>query len=47
MKGGDNMETLQTFLDFMIILFVFIMSGCGAVGGMLLVHLIFKEWRKK
>ena len=47
MKGGDYMHTLNNFLELMIIFFVFIMSGCGAVGGMMVVHMILKEWRKK
>ena len=41
------MHTLNNFLELMIIFFVFIMSGCGAVGGLMVVQLIFKEWRKK
>jgi len=41
------MPMLNNFLEFMIVFFVFIISGCGAVGGAMVVHIIFKEWRKK
>jgi hypothetical protein len=41
------MHMLNNFLELMIIFFVFIMSGCGAVGGVIVVRLILKEWRKK
>ena len=41
------MPILSNFLELMVIFFIFIMSGCGAAGGMMIIHLIFKEWRKK
>ena len=41
------MHTLNNFLELMVIMFLAIMSGCGAAGGLMLVHMIFKEWRKK
>ena len=41
------MHMLNNFLELMVILFIAIMSGCGAAGGMMVVHMIFKEWRKK
>jgi len=41
------MHVLNNFLELMVIFFVFIMSGCGAVGGIMVVNLIYKEWRKQ
>ena len=41
------MHTLNNFLELMVILFIALMSGCGAAGGMMVVHMILKEWRKK
>ena len=41
------MHMLNNFLELMVILFIAIMSGCGAAGGMMLLHMIFKEWRDK
>ena len=45
------MHTLNNFLELMVIFFIFIMSGCGAAGGITLVNVIYKEcykeWRKK
>ena len=41
------MPVLNNFLEFMVILFIAIMSGCGAAGGIMIIHMIFKEWRKK
>jgi len=41
------MHMLSNFLELMVIMFIAIMSGCGAAGGLMLVHIIFKEWRKK
>ncbi len=41
------MDTLNNFLELMVIFFITIMSGCGAVGGFMVVQLIYKEWRKK
>jgi hypothetical protein len=41
------MSMLNNFLELMVIFFVFIMSGCGAAGGIMLVNVIYKEWRKK
>ena len=41
------MYMLNNFLELMVIMFIAIMSGCGAVGGLMVVQLIFKEWRKK
>ena len=41
------MPTLNNFLEVMVIFFIFIMSGCGAAGGLMLVNVIYKEWRKK
>ena len=47
MKGGDYMFVLNNFLELMVIMFIAIMSGCGAAGGIMIIHMIFKEWRKK
>ena len=41
------MSVLNNFLELMVIMFIAIMSGCGAAGGIMIVHMIFKEWRKK
>ena len=41
------MNTLNNFLELMVIFFIFIMSGCGAAGGIMVVNLLYKEWRKK
>ena len=41
------MSVLNNFLELMVIMFIAIMSGCGAAGGLMVVHMIFKEWRKK
>ena len=41
------MHTLNNFLELMVIFFIFIMSGCGAAGGIMVVNLLYKEWRKK
>jgi len=41
------MHILNNFLELMVIFFIFIMSGCGAVGGIMVVNLIYKEWRKQ
>ena len=41
------MYMLNNFLELMVILFIALMSGCGAAGGMMVVHMIYKEWRKK
>ena len=41
------MGVLNNFLELMVIMFIAIMSGCGAAGGMMVVHMIFKEWMKK
>ena len=41
------MHMLSNFLELMVIMFIAIMSGCGAAGGIMLLHMIFKEWRKK
>ena len=41
------MPVLNNFLELMVILFIAIMSGCGAAGGIMIIHMIFKEWRKK
>jgi uncharacterized protein YceK len=41
------MHVLNNFLELMVIFFIFIMSGCGAVGAIMVVKLIYKEWRKQ
>lgn len=41
------MPILSEFLELMVIFFIFIMSGCGAVGSIMIVNLIYKEWRKQ
>ena len=41
------MHTLINFLELIVIFFIALMSGCGAAGGMMVVHMIYKEWRKK
>tara|TARA_R110000765_G_scaffold98032_1_gene184271 strand:- start:386 stop:610 length:225 start_codon:yes stop_codon:yes gene_type:complete len=46
MKGGDYMEEFGNFLELAVIFFLFIMSWCGAAGGLMLCHMIFKEWKK-
>jgi len=41
------MHVLNNFLELMVIFFICIMSGCGAVGGIMVVKLIYREWRKQ
>jgi len=47
MKGGDYMYSFQLFLEVLILFFMTVLTGCGATGGVLVVRLLLREWRKK
>jgi len=46
MKGGDYMHSFELFLEIVILFFMVVITGCGATGGVIIVRLLLREWRK-